>query len=113
MEITLRPWQTQDAPALQQLCADVDRSYLSDRLPSPYTLEVARQWLSYVRIREEERRGSSRHLGRWTHRRQHLDRMSGGCPPTGQRIGLSLDRSCWSGASWPGGRHDPCRHTHP
>ena len=57
MEITLRHWQTQDAPALQQLCADVDRSYLSDRLPSPYTLEDARQWLSYVRIREEERQG--------------------------------------------------------
>lgn len=97
MEITLRPWQTQDAPALQQLCADVDRSYLSDRLPSPYTLEDARQWLSYVRIREEERQGIFRAI--WADGRI-VGNISIECQADVRRrdgeLGYLLDRSCWS-----------------
>lgn len=97
MEITLRHWQTQDAPALQQLCADVDRSYLSDRLPSPYTLEDARQWLSYLRIREEERQGIFRAI--WADGRI-VGNISIECQADVRRrdgeLGYLLDRSCWS-----------------
>ena len=109
MEITLRHWQTQDAPALQQLCADVDRSYLSDRLPSPYTLEDARQWLSDVRIREEERQGIFRAI--WADGRivgNISIECQGGCPPTGRRTGLSARSFLLvQGHHDPGSRHDP------
>lgn len=48
MKIELRQW----TPALKQdlinICNSVDRSFLSDRLPYPYTEESADRWLGMV-----------------------------------------------------------------
>lgn len=52
MNIELRPWQMQNAPALQQLCANADRTYLSDAMPNPYTLEDAKQWIELCQQRD-------------------------------------------------------------
>ena len=37
MTITLHTWTPADKPALMALCNAVDRTFLSDRLPEPYT----------------------------------------------------------------------------
>ena len=37
MEIELKKWSFEDEEALIKLCNAIDRSYLSDRLPNPYT----------------------------------------------------------------------------
>ena len=37
MTISLHPWTLTDKPALMALCNAVDRTFLSDRLPNPYT----------------------------------------------------------------------------
>ena len=48
MMITLHTWSTSDKPALMVLCNAVDRTFLSDRLPSPYTEADADWWLGMV-----------------------------------------------------------------
>ena len=48
MAITLHTWNTRDKPALMALCNAVDRTYLSDRLPYPYTEADADWWLGMV-----------------------------------------------------------------
>ena len=48
MTITLHPWNTSDKPALMSLCNAVDRTFLSDRLPYPYTEADADWWLGMV-----------------------------------------------------------------
>ena len=48
MTFELRPWTLSDAEDLATLCNTVDRSFLSDRLPSPYTGEDAKAWLTMV-----------------------------------------------------------------
>lgn len=48
MEITLRPWRIEDAVVLAELCNRVDRTYLSNRMPSPYKVEHAELWLSMI-----------------------------------------------------------------
>ena len=48
MEIALRRWEAADADQLAALCDGVDRRYLSDRLPSPYTRQDAENWLGMV-----------------------------------------------------------------
>ena len=48
MTITLHTWSTSDKPALMALCNAVDRTFLSDRLPSPYTGVDADWWLGMV-----------------------------------------------------------------
>lgn len=52
MEICLKMWQPEDRQELVRLCSNVDRSYLSDRLPDPYTPEDADSWLSMARDKE-------------------------------------------------------------
>ena len=42
MTITLHKWASADKEALMALCNAVDRTFLSDRLPNPYT-EAVRQ----------------------------------------------------------------------
>ena len=48
MEIELRRWTMSDSKELTALCNAVDRSFLSDRLPYPYTEEDAKAWLNMV-----------------------------------------------------------------
>ncbi len=49
MEICLRPWSTDDRAILADLISRVDRRYLSNRLPDPYTLQDADWWLNMVK----------------------------------------------------------------
>ena len=44
----LRHWTQADAMELTNLCNAVDRHYLSDRLPNPYTEKDAKEWLKMV-----------------------------------------------------------------
>ena len=48
MAITLHTWTPADKPALMALCNAVDRTFLSDRLPYPYTEADADWWLGIV-----------------------------------------------------------------
>ena len=48
MEIILRKWNRGDASALSLLLDPIDRRYLSDRLPHPYTPADGEQWLDMV-----------------------------------------------------------------
>ncbi len=48
MMITLHTWTPADKPALMALCNAVDRTYLLDRLPYPYTEADADWWLGMV-----------------------------------------------------------------
>ena len=52
MEIQLRPWDSSMKAELADLCNRADRSFLSDRMPSPYTEKDAEFWLGYVKERE-------------------------------------------------------------
>ena len=44
----LRHWTLSDAMELTSLCNAVDRRFLSDRLPNPYTEKNAEEWLKMV-----------------------------------------------------------------
>ena len=44
----LRHWEISDAKELMKLCNAVDRRYLSDHLPNPYTEKDAEEWLKTV-----------------------------------------------------------------
>ena len=48
MTTTLHKWTSADKPALIALCNAVDRTFLSDRLPYPYTEADADWWLGMV-----------------------------------------------------------------
>lgn len=48
MEIHLEKWTPEDREKLAFVCDQADRSYLSDRLPYPYTVEDADWWLNMV-----------------------------------------------------------------
>ena len=48
MTIDLHKWTSADREALMALCNAVDRTYLSDRLPYPYTEADADWWLGLV-----------------------------------------------------------------
>ena len=48
MAINLHSWTPADKPALMALCNAVDRTFLSDRLPYPYTKADADWWLGMV-----------------------------------------------------------------
>ncbi len=48
MAITLHIWTPADKKALMALCNAVDRTFLSDRLPNPYTEADADWWLRMV-----------------------------------------------------------------
>jgi RimJ/RimL family protein N-acetyltransferase len=52
MIITLHTWTPADKPALMALCNAVDRTYLSDRLPYPYTEADADWWLGMVAVND-------------------------------------------------------------
>ena len=48
MTIDLHKWTSADREALMALCNAVDRTYLSDRLPYPYTEADADLWMEMV-----------------------------------------------------------------
>ena len=48
MYVTLHKWTSTDKKALMALCNAVDRTFLSDRLPNPYTEADADWWLGMV-----------------------------------------------------------------
>ena len=48
MKVELRKWSLTDKEGLTELCNAVDRTFLSDRLPNPYTDENADWWLNMV-----------------------------------------------------------------
>lgn len=55
MEITLEKWKKEDAYDLMRICNETDRTYLSNRLPYPYTEENAGWWLNMVSESEGKR----------------------------------------------------------
>ena len=55
MEITLEKWKKEDAYDLMRICNETDRTYLSNRLPYPYTEENAGWWLNMVSENEGKR----------------------------------------------------------
>ena len=48
MIIELEKWKLEDADGLMYICNHVDRQYLSDRIPYPYTMDSANWWLNMV-----------------------------------------------------------------
>ena len=52
MNIVLKPWTRKDKDILKDLCNHIDRSHLSDRIPSPYTEQDAIWWLTMVEEHE-------------------------------------------------------------
>lgn len=48
MDIALKPWTERDAAMLHDLMQHIDRRFLSNRIPDPYTLKDAESWLSFV-----------------------------------------------------------------
>ena len=54
-EILLLPWTKERKPDLVALCNGVDKSFLSGRLPHPYTDEDGEWWLNQVEKHEGKR----------------------------------------------------------
>ena len=52
MKITLEPWTEDLKQDLIHICNAVDRTYLTNRLPDPYTEESADWWLNMVREKD-------------------------------------------------------------
>lgn len=48
MDVKLRKWKLSDKETLMEICNSVNRDYLSDRLPYPYTESDAGWWLNMV-----------------------------------------------------------------
>ncbi len=48
MKIELKKWTPDLAEGLIKVCNNTDRTYLTDRLPNPYTDECAKQWLENI-----------------------------------------------------------------
>lgn len=52
MKIELKPWSMEDTKILADICHNGERSFLSDRLPYPYTEDNARWWLGMAGEKE-------------------------------------------------------------
>lgn len=52
MKIELRKWSFEQKQDLIEMSNQIDRSYLSDRLPDPYTDRAAEWWLNMVKENE-------------------------------------------------------------
>ncbi|MDO5291783.1 MAG: GNAT family protein [bacterium] len=48
MEIQLKKWSLKDKQELMDICNHVDKSYIADGLPEPYTENDAKMWLKMV-----------------------------------------------------------------
>ncbi|MBP5366385.1 MAG: GNAT family N-acetyltransferase [Bacteroidales bacterium] len=53
MQVQLKKWSAKDKMSLYNLCSTADRTYLPDRLPSPYTEKDAEFWLDFVSQAED------------------------------------------------------------
>lgn len=54
MKLELKPWRIEDAERLADVFNRSDRSYTSNRRPTPYPVEAARTWLEAIQEREED-----------------------------------------------------------
>lgn len=54
MEIKLKKWNKSDINSLIELCNNVDRDFLSNRIPYPYTEKDAKWWLNMVDENDEK-----------------------------------------------------------
>lgn len=61
MNVELKKWTVEDKESLINMCNTIDRSFLSDRLPDPYTNESAEWWLNMVK-ENEGRKGVFREI---------------------------------------------------
>lgn len=52
MKIELKKWTFDDKEALAKICNEVNRSYLANRLPHPYTESDAEWWLNMVQAKD-------------------------------------------------------------
>ncbi|MDO4313760.1 MAG: GNAT family N-acetyltransferase [Eubacteriales bacterium] len=52
MKVELRKWSLEDKASLIEICNRIDRSYLSDRLPNPYTNDSAEWWINMANENE-------------------------------------------------------------
>lgn len=52
MRVELKKWSVDLKEDLIRICNQVDRTWLSDRLPNPYTIESADWWLKMVGEKE-------------------------------------------------------------
>lgn len=59
MKYELKKWGFSDAEELKNLCNSVNRQYLSNRIPKPYTTNSAAWWLNMVQ-ETEGKKGSFR-----------------------------------------------------
>lgn len=48
MKVELKKWSSEDKESLIEICNTVDRRYLANRLPFPYTEDSAEWWLHMV-----------------------------------------------------------------
>lgn len=96
MTVTLHEWTSADKEALIALCNAVDRTFLSDRLPYPYTEADADWWLEMVTENEGKEgvwrsiRAKGQLVGSIS-----VERMDGGGQAIGE-IGYMILTSCWS-----------------
>jgi [ribosomal protein S5]-alanine N-acetyltransferase len=52
MDLKLKKWEIADKHALIKVCNEVDRQYISNRLPFPYTESDAQWWLNMVQEKD-------------------------------------------------------------
>lgn len=52
MKIVLKKWTMEDATSLSEICNKVDRKFLSNRIPFPYTIDNANWWLNMAKDNE-------------------------------------------------------------
>ncbi|MGN0988118.1 MAG: GNAT family N-acetyltransferase [Otoolea sp.] len=52
MKLELKPWRIEDAERLADVFNRSDRSYTSNRRPTPYPVEAARTWLEAIQEKE-------------------------------------------------------------
>ncbi|MDO5324658.1 MAG: GNAT family N-acetyltransferase [Clostridia bacterium] len=57
MNIELIPWTEAEPDDIARIFSDVDRSYLADGLPTPYTRDHVEKWLSEEVLPKEGKRG--------------------------------------------------------
>ena len=55
MEVVLKKWTMDDKHILENICNNVDRQFLSNRMPFPYTEKDANWWLNMVQESEGKR----------------------------------------------------------
>lgn len=61
MKVELRKWRIEDKESLIEMCNTIDRKYLSDRIPNPYTDKAALWWLNMV-IENDDKKGVFREI---------------------------------------------------